>query len=272
MDFVFPNIDPVAFWLGPLPVRWYALAYLAGFILGWRYAMYLAGFDKNVRPEKEDIDDFIPWAIVGVILGGRLGYVLFYQFDLYLEHPLEALKVWQGGMSFHGGALGVIIALIAYPLLKGFNQFRLADMVCAAVPIGLFFGRIANFINGELYGRVSDVSWAIVFPGGGDNPRHPSQLYEAVLEGALLFVILFVLIRNDSIRGKPGIVSGAFLALYGVFRSFVELFREPDAHIGFLFGQFSMGQLLSLPMIAAGLGLIAFALIGRTGNPSWQKS
>lgn len=264
MDLTFPNIDPIAFSVGPLAVRWYALAYLAGFLLGWRYALRLAGFDADKRPAKEDIDDFIPWVIVGVILGGRLGYVLFYQFDFYINNPLSALKLWQGGMSFHGGALGVILALIIYPLVKKFNQFRMADIVCACVPIGLFFGRIANFVNGELFGRVSDVPWAMVFPRGGEFARHPSQLYEAALEGALLFIILFVLIRIKSVRERPGIVSGVFLAGYGLFRGFVELYREPDAHIGYLFDYFSMGQILSLPMILGGFGLIAFAMSGKT--------
>jgi phosphatidylglycerol:prolipoprotein diacylglycerol transferase len=264
--FEFPLIDPVAFSVGPLAVRWYALAYLAGFLLGWRYCLYLAGLDKDSRPSKQDIEDFLPWVIVGVILGGRIGYVLFYQFELYAQYPLEALKIWRGGMSFHGGALGVIIALIVYPLVKKFNQFRLADMVCAAVPIGLFFGRIANFINGELYGRATESPLGIVFPHGGEFPRHPSQLYEAALEGAVLFVILFALIRCKLVREKPGIVSGVFLAGYGLFRAFVEFFREPDEHIGYLFEVFSMGQMLSLPMILGGLGLVGFALMGKTGG------
>ncbi len=264
MDLTFPNIDPVAFSLGPLSIRWYALAYLAGFLLGWRYALSLAGFDKDVRPSREDVDDFLPWAILGVVLGGRIGYVLFYQFDLYVQYPLEALKVWNGGMSFHGGALGVIAALIIYPLVRKFNQFRLADMVCAAVPIGLFFGRIANFVNGELFGRASDAPWAMVFPGGGPEARHPSQLYEAALEGGVLFVILFALIRMQAVRDRPGIVAGAFLVGYGLFRGFVELYREPDAHIGFVFEYFSMGQLLSAPMILAGLGMIGAAMMGWT--------
>ena len=268
MDLTFPNIDPVAIWLGPFPIRWYALAYLAGFLLGWRYVLRLSGFDQTIRPSREDVDDFLPWAILGVVLGGRIGYVLFYQFELYASHPLEALKVWNGGMSFHGGALGVMTALIAYPLIKKFSPFRLGDMVAAAVPIGLFFGRIANFVNGELFGRTSDVSWAMVFPRGGPEARHPSQLYEAALEGALLFLILFILIRIKAVRDRPGIVAGAFLALYGSFRAFVELFREPDAHLGFLFGQFSMGQLLSVPMILVGLGLVGFAMLGYTKRPS----
>jgi phosphatidylglycerol:prolipoprotein diacylglycerol transferase len=261
MALEFPNIDPVALALGPVEIRWYALAYLAGFILGWRYALYLAGRDADLRPSREDVDDFLPWAVLGVILGGRLGYVLFYQSGFYLENPLAILQVWKGGMSFHGGALGVIFALFVYPYLKKFPMLRLADIVCAAVPIGLFFGRIANFVNGELYGRVTDVSWGIVFPGGGPEPRHPSQLYEAALEGALLFLILFAVIRSDRLRNMPGLTAGLFLAGYGLFRGFVEFFREPDAHLGFVYEFLSMGQLLSLPMILAGAGLAVYAVV-----------
>ena len=263
MAFDFPAIHPVAFSLGPLAVRWYALAYLAGFLLGWRYALWLAGLDKDKGPTKDHVDDFLPWTIVGVILGGRLGYILFYQPDFYFANPGEALKLWHGGMSFHGGALGVITALVVYPYIKKIPHLRLADIICACVPVGLFFGRIANFINGELYGRVSDVPWAVKFPAGGFEPRHPSQLYEAGLEGALLFLILFALIRSDAVRNRPGIVSGVFLLGYGLFRAFVEFFREPDEQIGLLMGLISMGQILSAPMMAAGAGLVIYALVRR---------
>lgn len=261
MAFEFPNIDPVAIALGPLQIRWYALAYLAGFLLGWKYCMRLAGWDEGHRPNREDVDDFLTWIIVGVILGGRFGYVMFYNFSYYAAHPIEAFYIWQGGMSFHGGMLGVFAVLFMYPALKKFPPLRLADIVCAAAPIGLFFGRIANFINGELYGRVTEAPWGIVFPGGGALPRHPSQLYEAALEGAVLFGILLLLIRNDWVRNRPGIVAGAFLTGYGLFRAFVEFFREPDAHIGLYFNTFSQGQLLSLPMIAAGVGVVAFVIV-----------
>ena len=259
MAFDFPQIDPVAFSLGPLHIRWYSLAYLAGFVVGWRYCLYLAGLDAEKRPSKDDIDDFLPWVILGVILGGRLGYVLFYHFEFYFTHPLEIFKVWQGGMSFHGGALGVILALIVYPIIKKIPKFRLADIVCAAVPVGLFFGRIANFVNGELAGRVTDVPWAMNFPGYA-GARHPSQLYEAVLEGAVLFLILFALMRNEALRNKPGLTSGVFLAGYGIFRSFVEFYREPDRQYGLFFDIISMGQVLSLPMILAGVGLAVYAV------------
>ena len=257
----FPSIDPVAIAIGPLQIRWYALAYLAGFLLGWRYCLRLAGWDEGHRPSRDDIDDFLTWVIVGVILGGRLGYVLFYNFSYYISEPLDALKIWQGGMSFHGGALGVIAALFIYPALKKFPPLRLCDIVCAAVPIGLFFGRIANFINGELYGRVTDAPWGMVFPGGGELPRHPSQIYEALLEGAALWLVLLLLIRNESVRNKPGIVAGAFLAGYGFFRAIVEFFREPDAHIGLYFNFISQGQLLSVPMIFIGGAIIVYAII-----------
>lgn len=261
MALEFPNIDPVALALGPLEIRWYALAYLAGLLLGWRYVLYLTGKDKEQSGAytKTDIDDFLAWAIVGVILGGRLGYVLFYQFDMYISDPLAILKVWQGGMSFHGGALGVIIAMIVFSRRRQKNVLRLTDPVCAAVPIGLFFGRIANFVNGELYGRVADVPWSFVFPRGGEEPRHPSQLYEAALEGSVLFVVLFMLARNEKIRNKPGIISGVFLIGYGLARAFVEFFREPDAHIGYIAEYFTMGQILCIPMVLGGLYLIYYA-------------
>ena len=260
----YTQIDPVAIALGPLQIRWYALAYLAGFLLGWRYCLYLAGFDKDHRPNREDIDDFLTWVVAGVILGGRIGYVLFYNFDYYSANPLEAFKIWQGGMSFHGGALGVIAALFIFPALKKFPPLRLADIVCAAVPIGLFFGRIANFVNGELYGRVTHANWGVVFPQADSFPRHPSQLYQAGLEGLVLFIVLILLIRNDTVRNIPGIVSGVFLIGYGLFRGFVEFFREPDVQIGLYFDLFTQGQLLSVPMIIAGAGLIAFAFIRRS--------
>lgn len=256
----FPNIDPVAFEVGPVVVRWYALAYLAGFLLGWRYCLHLAGLYEGGRPNKVDIDDFLTWAIIGVILGGRIGYVLFYQFEHYTAHPGDILKLWQGGMSFHGGAAGVIIALIIFAWRRKISLLRLSDIVCAAVPIGLFFGRIANFINGELYGRITEAPVGMVFPHGGELPRHPSQLYEAALEGAVLFILLWLMMRSEAVRERPGIVAGTFLAGYGIFRAFVEFFREPDTHLGLFGGFISMGQILSLPMIVAGFVFITLAL------------
>lgn len=258
MALVFPALDPVALSLGPLEIRWYALAYLAGFLLGWRYCLMLAGKEEGVRPDKDDIDDFLSWAVAGVILGGRLGYVLFYQFSLYMADPLEVLKIWHGGMSFHGGVLGVIAAMVLFSRVRGIELLRLSDIVCAAAPIGLFFGRLANFVNAELYGRVSDAPWAVIFPGQ-EQPRHPSQIYEALLEGAILFVILNFLIRRPALREKNGIVSGAFLIGYGLFRALVEFVREPDAYLGLFAGWISMGQILCLPMILCGAGLILYA-------------
>lgn len=266
----FPNIDPVAFWIGPLPIRWYALAYLAGFILGWRYCMALAGRDGAGRPHAGDVDDFLPWAIVGVILGGRLGYVLFYNPQFYMAYPLEALQIWQGGMAFHGGVIGVLISMVVFSRLRRFSFLRLSDLVCAAAPIGIFFGRIANFINGELYGRVSDVPWAIVFPRGGELARHPSQLYEAFLEGVLLFIILAIMARSQAVRNRPGVISGVFIAGYAVFRGFVEFYREPDAHIGLLWWDLSMGQILSAPMVLIGCLVIVYAI--KRGSSKIQSS
>jgi len=261
----YPNIDPIALSLGPIQIRWYALAYLAGFLLGWQYALYLCGLDKDKEPKKSyiqktTIDDFLPWAILGVILGGRIGYVLFYQPEMYLADPWEIPKVWHGGMAFHGGALGAIAAMVIYALWHKLPLLRLTDIFCCATPIGLFFGRIANFVNGELFGRPASLPWAMTFPRGGDYPRHPSQLYEAGLEGLLLFALLAVLVHKDAIRGRPGILTGVFLAGYGCMRIFVELFREPDIQIGFIAGSFTMGQLLSLPMIFGGMVVIFYAV------------
>lgn len=255
MALEFPNIDPVAVTLGPLQIHWYALAYVVGFIVAWRLAIYICGLDKNPdqRPNKLDIDDYISWAIIGVLFGGRLGYVLFYNLPTYLDDPTAALKIWQGGMSFHGGVIGVITSLILYSKIKKIPLLRLADVAAAVTPIGFFLGRVANFINGELYGRVTDVSWGVVFPRGGDEPRHPSQLYEAVTEGILLFIILFALIHIKSIRARAGLVSAFFMIGYGVSRFGCEFFREPDIQLGFIIDQVTMGQILCVPMIVTGV-------------------
>jgi phosphatidylglycerol:prolipoprotein diacylglycerol transferase len=260
MAIPFPDISPIAFSIGPLPIRWYALAYLSGFILGWRYVLYLAGKEPEQRPNKLDIDDFLSWGILGVILGGRIGYVLFYQFGMYLKNPLEALELWHGGMSFHGGAAGMIIAMILYAWRKKIYVLRLTDWVCCAVPIGLFFGRIANFINGELFGRVTTSPLGMVFPHGGPVPRHPSQLYEAGLEGLVLFLVLCALAHNRKVRERPGIISGVFLIGYALSRITVEFFRQPDIQLGFIIGHYTMGQLLCIPMIIGGLVAIGYAL------------
>jgi len=253
----FPHIDPVLIELGPLVVRWYSLAYIMGLILGWLYVRSLSAtpiYWKKSSPLKTiQLDDLLLWVTLGVILGGRFGYVLFYNLKYYLAHPVEIFALWQGGMSFHGGLLGVSVAILIFCKLKKISTLSVFDLVTAAAPIGLFFGRIANFINGELYGRVSDVPWAIIFPTGGPEPRHPSQLYEAALEGVLIFLVLNFLIKHKDAFKTPGLVSGAFLILYGLSRICVEFFRMPDAHIGFLTGGLTMGMILSIPMILLGL-------------------
>lgn len=261
MALQFPNIDPVALSIGPLDIRWYSLAYLAGILLGWAYALYLCRMDPDKRPHKIDIDDFIPWVVLGVIAGGRLGYILFYQPMTYLNDPLAVFKLWEGGMSFHGGALGVIIALIVYAKVKAIPLLRLTDIACASVPIGLLFGRLANFVNGELFGRVTDAPVGMVFPYGGDLPRHPSQLYEAMFEGLVLFAVLAALYHAPKVRHRPGVVTGVFLAGYGVARFVIEYFREPDYYLGLFWGALSMGQILCIPMITLGLGVISYAMV-----------
>ncbi|MBV1797699.1 prolipoprotein diacylglyceryl transferase [Siccirubricoccus sp. G192] len=252
----FPHIDPVLVHIGPLAIRWYALAYIAGIVLGWRLARRLVALPP-VAASPQQVDDFVTWVTLGIILGGRLGYVLFYRPGHYLEHPAEILAVWQGGMSFHGGALGVAVALFLFCRQQRLDLLAFADRVAAVVPIGLFLGRLANFANGELWGRVTDVSWAMVFPTGGPEPRHPSQLYQAGLEGLALFVLLQILVWRPAIRARRGFVAGAFLVGYGLARLVGELFRQPDAQLGFLVAGITMGQLLSLPMVLAGVWLMA---------------
>ncbi|MBB5688394.1 prolipoprotein diacylglyceryl transferase [Roseomonas alkaliterrae] len=251
----FPVIDPVLVEIGPFAIRWYALAYIAGIVIGWRLARRLVQWAPKVATP-EQMDDYVTWVTLGIIAGGRLGYVLFYRPGYYVTAPWEALYLWHGGMSFHGGALGVIIATWLFGRRNRLDWVAFADRVVCVVPIGLFFGRIANFINGELWGRVTDVPWAMVFPTGGPEPRHPSQLYQAFFEGLCLFALLMWLARSERIRARPGVLSGAFLAGYGVARSIGEVFRQPDAHLGFLVAGATMGQLLSVPMILAGAWLI----------------
>ncbi|MEE9544387.1 MAG: prolipoprotein diacylglyceryl transferase [Rhodospirillales bacterium] len=251
----YPSVDPVLIELGPLVIRWYSLAYIAGLLIAWRYLRFMAKRPPEVA-SKADIDDFLVWATLGVVVGGRLGYVLFYKFGYYLQDPLAILYVWQGGMSFHGGVLGVLVAEVLFTRRRRLRLLPLADIVACAAPIGLFLGRLANFINGELYGRVSDVSWAMVFPRGGPTPRHPSQIYEALLEGFVLFFLLHLFWRRESLRRRPGFLCGLFFVGYAVARATAELFRQPDAHIGFLWAGSTMGQWLSLPMLALGLYLI----------------
>ena len=252
MALSFPIIDPVAISIGPFAIRWYALAYVLGLLAGWRYCVWLGSLPP-MPLGRGLFDDFLVWAVLGVILGGRVGYIIFYNGAEYLAEPLKIFMVWQGGMSFHGGLIGVILAMILFARSRGLPFFALADVIACATPIGLFFGRLANYNNGELFGRVSDVPWALVFDRGGPEPRHPSQLYEAALEGVVLFLILLFLARFTPARGKLGLLSGVFLTGYGLSRFLVEFFREPDPQLGFLAMGTTMGQLLSLPMIVMGL-------------------
>ena len=254
----FPNIDPVLFELGPVVVRWYSLAFIAGLLIGWRYLRRQAVTSPNTVDE-HDVDDFLVWATIGVVFGGRLGYVLFYKPGFYFGNPSEILAVWRGGMSFHGGFLGVVIAGLIFVRMRNIPALNFADLLSCVAPIGLFFGRLANFVNGELFGRITDVPWAMVFPRGGPEPRHPSQLYEAVLEGLVLFVLLYLLSRQEPLRRRPGLLTGVFLSGYGGFRIVAEIFRQPDLHLGLLTSGMTMGQWLSLPMLVAGLYLIARA-------------
>ncbi len=259
----FPQIDPIAISLGPFAIRWYALAYIGGLLIAWWYCRWLTTRPpRDVDPEA--FDDFLLWATLGIVLGGRLGYVLFYKPGFYLANPLEIFMVWQGGMSFHGGLLGVAVAEVAFARRRGISLFALTDIVACAAPVGLFLGRIANFVNGELFGRQSDAPWAMVFPSDVERlPRHPSQLYEAGLEGILLFLALYVLVRLRALE-VSGLLTGAFLIGYALARMAAELFREPDAHLGFRAGGVTMGQVLSLPMALAGLGLVIWAFRARS--------
>ncbi len=252
----FPAIDPVLIEIGPFAIRWYALAYIAGIFGGVWYVRRLVRRSPALMTPSQ-VDDFFVWILLGIILGGRLGYVLFYKPAHYFANPIEIFMTWEGGMAFHGALLGVIAAILLFARKYKINKWYVADNVGCAVPIGLCLGRMANFINGELFGRPApDVPWAMAFPGGGPMPRHPSQLYEALLEGLILFVVMHVLWRNESIRAKPGVLTGCFCAGYGIARSFVEFFREPDRHLGFIAGGVTMGQILSVPMILFGVWVI----------------
>jgi phosphatidylglycerol:prolipoprotein diacylglycerol transferase len=258
----FPEIDPVLLSIGPLQIHWYGLAYVAGILLGWRYARRLVAnpslWRDGASPASEtQIDDFLLWVAAGIVGGGRIGYILFYDLASVLQNPLRALEIWNGGMSFHGGLIGTMIAMLIFARRNGIAIWSLFDIVAAVVPIGLFFGRVANFINGELWGRLSSQPWAVVFPTGGPFGRHPSQLYEAGLEGIVLLVVLAVMIYRQHALKTPGLVCGVFVAGYGLARIFVEFFREPDAQIGYLAGDWlTMGMLLSLPMVFIGLWAI----------------
>lgn len=261
MAFVFPDLDPVALQIGPLVVRWYSLAYIAGFFGGWAVAHALVKRSGIAKPIGKQIDDFLFWMVLGVILGGRIGYVLFYNFTYYLHHPEHIFKTWEGGMSFHGGLLGVAIAVLAFAWKHKIPILRLGDLAACGATVGLFFGRLANFINGELYGRVTDSKWGMIFPNGGPLPRHASQLYEAATEGLLLFLILNGLAYfKPEIQKKYGFLFGLFLTLYGTFRFIIEFAREPDVQLGLYYNLISQGQVLCFPMILIGLGIMIYAV------------
>jgi phosphatidylglycerol---prolipoprotein diacylglyceryl transferase len=257
---LFPEFDPYIVHFGAFGVRWYALAYIVGLVLGWRLVRRLVQRAPAVATALQ-VDDFLTWATLGVVLGGRLGYVLFYQPSFFLEHPLQIFQVWTGGMSFHGGMLGVTIAVFLFCRRQGIPILGFADRIAVAAPIGLGLGRLANFINGELWGRPAPdwVPWAMIFPTGGPVPRHPSQIYEALLEGLTLFLIMFALSRREALLARFGMLTGIFLVGYSIARIVAEFFREPDPFLGFLFAGATMGQLLSLPMMLAGIVLIVRA-------------
>ena len=261
----FPNIDPVAFQIGPFPVRWYGLAYMVGILLGWYYLRVLIQdkrlWRNGIAPANADqIDDFLLWVTLGIVVGGRLGFVFLYEPAYFLANPIEILAVWNGGMAFHGALLGVCLACYVFARKNNINLFSLADLLSAATPLGLFFGRVANFINSEHFGRPTDVAWGMIFPNGGPDVRHPSQLYEAALEGIVLFLFLRFLSHNQFELKSPGTITGAFFIGYGFSRIFCELFRVPEAVHALNFGPVTTGQIYSIPMIIAG---IIFLRIGQ---------
>lgn len=261
----FPRIDPVIVQIGPIGIHWYGVGYVVGILFAWWYGRKLLRTDRlwpaNQPPMKpETLDDFLLWAALGVVVGGRLGYVLFYDFERYLDDPAAILRVWTGGMSFHGGLLGVTIAMIVFARRNGIGVWSLFDVIAAGVPVGLGLVRVTNFINSELWGRISDVPWAVEFPNGGPFTRHPSQLYEAGLEGIVLLAVLTLLVWKGLKLKQPGFVAGAFVTGYALSRIFVEFFREPDPQLGYLLGGWlTMGMILSLPMLAAGIWAMARA-------------
>ncbi|MCW2285463.1 phosphatidylglycerol:prolipoprotein diacylglycerol transferase [Rhodoblastus acidophilus] len=259
----YPVIDPVMVQLGPLPIRWYALSYIVSLVIGWLIARRLVTRDALwgavARPSAQSLDDLLVYVALGAVLGGRLFYVLFYNFSYFLANPLEIPAVWLGGMSFHGGMTGAAFGAFLFARREKVLFLSVGDLVCSVAPIGLFLGRLANFIKPELWGRPTDVPWAMVFPGAGPDPRHPSQLYEAGLEGIALGLLMLVAARAGAFK-RPGLTSGLFLTGYAAARIFCEFFREPDPQLGFLFGGATMGMLLSAPLALAGVALIVFAL------------
>lgn len=251
----YPFIDPVAFSIGPLEIRWYSLAYITGILVGlFLTKKFILKFKTDVS--YKDIDDLLLYIILGIILGGRLGYTLFYNFEFYSDNPIEILKIWRGGMSFHGAVIGIIGFIILFSKIKNKRFFDITDIICLVSPIGIFFGRIANFINGELYGRTTKSIFGVIFPEAGINPRHPSQIYEAIFEGLILFIILNFLFFNRELKNYRGSITGLFLFFYSLFRIPIEFFREPDIQLGYVFSFFTMGQILCVPMFF--LGIIIF--------------
>ena len=248
------NFDPVAFQIMSFEIRWYSLAYILGIVIGWILCKKI--FIKN-SDISEKFDDYITYLIIGIILGGRIGYIVFYNFSYYLDNFLDIFKIWQGGMSFHGGLLGVIVSSYIFAKKNNQNPFFYLDQVSLVAPVGIFFGRLANFINSELYGTVSDVPWSVIFIKVDNLSRHPSQLYEAILEGLILFIIL-IYFTNKNYLNKPGLISGLFLIFYSIFRFFVEFFRVPDEQIGYLILSLTMGQIISL--VFASIGITIFYL------------
>jgi phosphatidylglycerol:prolipoprotein diacylglycerol transferase len=260
----FPSIDPVLIAIGPFQIRWYALSYIVGIFIGWWYARRLAGNAGLWGPKgpplaPRDIDDFVVWATLGIVLGGRVGYVLFYDLPRFIENPGEIFAIWHGGMSFHGGLLGTILAMVLFARSRGMPAWSLIDVIGASVPPGILLVRLANFINGELWGKPTDLPWGIAFPAAGPEPRHPTQLYEGLLEGFALFLLLLFLTHRQKRLREPGFVAGAFAAWYGAARVLIEFVRVPDEQIGYLWGPLTLGMLLSIPMFLAGLGLMIWA-------------
>lgn len=252
MIFIQPSIDPVIISFGYLQIRWYSLAYIGAFLLGLYLIKY---FNKKIKSNIKNIilDNFLMWSILGVIIGGRLGYVIFYQFENFIHNPIYLFYIWNGGMSFHGGLIGMIISIYLFSKKNNLNFFLLSDFVSTVAPIGLFFGRIANFINTELIGKETDFPFAIIYPTIDNIPRHPSQLYEAFFEGIVLFIILLIMMLKNTSNRKNGLISGLFLFLYGIFRFIIEFIREPDQHIGLVLNLLSVGQLLCIPLILSGM-------------------
>ena len=254
MLLIHPSIDPVMVSFGIIQIRWYGVAYVLGFLLGiYLIKQINQGYQKRIK--NKQIDDFFIWSVIGVILGGRIGYVLFYQTTTILTDPINILFIWKGGMSFHGGLIGIIISIFLFSKKYSIDFFQLSDLVSSVAPVGLFFGRLANFINVELYGRVTDFPLAMIYPSIDQAPRHPSQLYEAFFEGVVLFIILRHCNKKNYSQNNFGFITSLFLILYGIFRFLIEFLREPDAHIGLIFNSITMGQLLSVPLVIIGVGI-----------------